>query len=147
MAYVTNQDIRAWLGTAAYVALTDDSGTGSADEAKVTEARLGAEGEANSYLATRYQVPLVLTSESEVAAVLRAVVLDLAAYRLHSRRPPVPADVVRRHQEAVQWLARVASGLVQLPSVLPLAINAALGTIGQAAGPDRVMTRDVLRDL
>ena len=38
MAYVTNSDIEERLGTAAYVQLTDDAGTGSADTDKVDEA-------------------------------------------------------------------------------------------------------------
>jgi len=51
MGYVTNADIENRLGSAAYVQLTDDEGTGSANEDRVDEARLGAEGEADSYLA------------------------------------------------------------------------------------------------
>ncbi|HVP11855.1 MAG TPA: DUF1320 domain-containing protein [Phycisphaerae bacterium] len=147
MAYITNADIERRVGTAAYIALTDDAGTGSADTAKVDEARMGAEGEANSYLAARYQVPVNVATESEVAAVLKTFVLDLAAYRLHCRKPPVPADVVRRREEAVEWLARVASGVVQLPSAAAPASNAAMGIVGQAAGPARVMTREGLSNL
>lgn len=147
MAYVTNADIEAWLGTQAYVALTDDAGTGQADVAKVDEARLGGEGEANSYLATRYQVPVDVSSEPEVAAVLKTFVLDLIAYRLHSRRPPVPADIVRRHDESVTWFSRVASGVVQLPSALTVLENTALGALGKAVGPNRTMTRDSLEDI
>ncbi|MFQ5429224.1 MAG: gp436 family protein [Phycisphaerae bacterium] len=147
MSYVTNADIQAWIGTQAYIALTDDAGTGSADEAKVDAARLGAEGETNSYLATRYRVPVDITSEPEVAAVLKTFVLDLVSYRLHSRRPPVPDDIVRRREEAVTWLSRVASGVVQLPSAVSVRENAALGIVGQSAGPARAMTRDTLEDL
>lgn len=147
MTYVTNADIESWLGTQTYIELTDDAGSGSADEMKVDEARLGAEGEANSYLATRYQVPLKLSSEPEVAAVLKSFVLDLVSYRLHSRRPPVPDDIVRRRDEAVTWLARVAGGLVQLPAEMAVSENTALGTIGQVVGPQRQMTRDTVEDL
>ena len=147
MSYITNADVQAWLGTQTYVELTDDSGSGSADEAKVDEARLGAEGEANSYLATRYQVPVEVSSEPEVEAVLKSFILDLASYRLHSRRPPVPADIVRRRDEAVTWLSRVATGVVQLPAALAVPENPALGTIGQAEGPRRSMTRDSLEDV
>jgi phage gp36-like protein len=147
MSYVTNAEIEARVGTAAYVALTDDSGTGTADTAKVNEARSGAEGEANSYLATRYQVPVNVAAESEVAAVLKSFVLDLAAYRLHNRRPPVPEDIVRRRGEAVQWFSRVATGVVHLPAALPLAANPALVTGRQMAGSERVMTRETLSDL
>ncbi len=147
MAYITNSDIESWIGPAAYVQLTDDAGSGSANSARVDEARLGAEGEANSYLAARYAVPVDLTSEPEVGSVLRCFVLDLAAYRLHSRKPPVPGDVVRRREEAVMWLARVASGLVQLPSSLALRSNAALGISGESTPADRAMTRETLSGL
>ncbi len=101
----------------------------------------------SSYLATRYQVPVDVSSDVEVAAVLRTFVLDLAAYRLHSRRPPVPADIVRRREEAVTWLGRVASGIVQLPAAETLNENPALGTLGLAIGPRRTMTREGLDDL
>ncbi len=102
---------------------------------------------ANSYLATRYEVPVDVSAESEVAAVLRSFVLDLAAYRLHSRRPPVPQDVVRRRDEAVTWLSRVASGIVQMPSTTALQENLTRGVLGQAEGPERAMTRQKLEDL
>lgn len=147
MSYVTNSEIQSRLGTQAYIQLTDDSGSGSADVAKVDEARLGAEGEVNSYLATRYAVPVDLSAEAEVQAVLKSFVLDLVSYRLHSRRPPVPADIVRRREEAVTWLARVASGIVQLPSATTLAENAALGFMPQSTGPARSMTRESLESL
>jgi len=147
MAYVTNAEIEARLGTATYIELTDDAGTGAADEAKVDEARLGAEGETNSYLATRYRVPVDVAAEAEVAAVLKTFVLDLVAYRLHSRRPPVPDDVVRRREEAVTWLGRVAAGIVQLPAAVALASTGAIGSLAEAAGPQRAMTRDSLEDI
>ncbi|MCG8405122.1 MAG: DUF1320 domain-containing protein [Phycisphaerales bacterium] len=147
MTYVTNNDVQAWLGTQAYIKLTDDSGSGTADETKVDEARFGAEGEANSYLATRYKVPVDVSSEPEIEAVLRSFLLDLVSYRLHSRRPPVPDDIARRRDEAVTWLSRVSSGMVQLPSALAVQENSALGIVGRAVGPDREMTRKKLKDL
>lgn len=147
MAYINNSDITTWMGSATVVQLTDDTGSGAADAAKITEARVGAEGEVNSYLATRYAVPVDLTGEPEVSAVLRTFVLDLAAYRLRSRRPPVPADVVRRRDEAIEWLARVASGLVQLPAALAPRSPTSLGTLASAGGGARTMTRDTLEQL
>lgn len=147
MAYITNEDIQSRIDPAAYIQLTDDAGTGSADASKVDEARLGAEGEANSYLAARYAVPVDLTGEPQVQAALRSFVLDIAAYRLHTRRPPVPEDIIRRREDAVTWLARVASGLVQLPAASALMENSALGISGRAAGPVRVMTRESMENL
>lgn len=144
MSYVTNTEITNWMGSATVIQLTDDTGSGSANAERITEARQGAEGEANSYLATRYATPVSLTGESEVAAVLRTFVLDLAAYRLHGRKPPSPADVVRRREEAIEWLARVASGLVQLPAVAAPVVPTSLGTLADASGGERLMTRESL---
>jgi len=146
MAYVTAGDIEERLGHAAYVQLTDDNGSGSADLDKVEEARRGAEGEAESYLATRYAVPLDLTLHPELSAVLRSFVLDLVEYRLHGRRPPMPEDVVRRRGEAVAWLRRVATGEVQLPSTIAPRTNAALAPVVGVGGEARAFSRETLRD-
>jgi len=142
MSYITAADLERRLGTAAYVSLTDDEATGSADPGRVEEARLGAIGEADSYLAGRYQTPVDLTAHPEPAAVLKSFVLDLAEYRLHNRRPPVPADIVRRHAEAIAWLSRVASGAVHLPVASSPASNASRGTLARITGPGRVFRRD-----
>lgn len=147
MAYLSNSDIESVLGTSMTIELTDDTGTGSVDAAVVTTARLGAEGEANSYFAARHQVPIDLTGEPELSAVIRSFVVDLAIYRLHSRKPPVPDDVVRRREEAIHWLLRVAEGRVILPSASVLPDNDAAGTLGESSGPTRIMTRETLDDI
>ena len=67
MAYVTNEDIEQRLGSNAYVQLTDDDGDSVADVAVVDEARLGGEGEVDSYLARRFQVPIDLTTNPATA--------------------------------------------------------------------------------
>jgi len=64
------------------VQLTDDDGNGLADSGVVDEARLAAEGEVNSHLARRYQVPINLSEHSELAALLASITLDLVEYRL-----------------------------------------------------------------
>ncbi len=147
MAYVTNSDIEERLGTAVYVQLTDDTGTGSADIDKVDEARLGAEGEVNSYLGRRYQVPIDLTKHAEVADVLKSFVLDLVEYRLHARRPPVPAAVSNKRNQAIAWLDRGARGAVVLPSVNPILENPATGISGETSSNERFFTRDDLDNL
>ncbi|MCK6455724.1 MAG: DUF1320 domain-containing protein [Phycisphaerae bacterium] len=146
MGYVTNADIEERLGTTAYVQLTDDAGSGSADLDKVNEARLGAEGEVDSYLSARYAVPVDLTDRPELAAVLKTFVLDLIEYRLHGRRPPVPSDVARRHAEAITWLRRVSFGSVHLPAAPAPASHRGRGAPAEVFGPTRRFTRDSLDD-
>ncbi len=147
MGYITNADIEERLGTSTYIQLTDDVGTGTADEDKVNEARLGAEGEVNSYLSRRVAVPVDLASRPELAGALRSIVLDLVEYRLRGRRPPVPSGVSRRRDEAVQWLERVAAGEVLLPAQAEMATNSAAGAMTASTGSMRAMTRETLRDL
>ena len=142
MSYITNSDIEKRLGTQAYVQLTDDEASGSADAARVEEARLGAEGEANSYLSARYAVPVDLTAHPELAAVLKSFVLDLAEYRLHARRPPIPPDIVRRRAEAAAWLSAVAMGVVHLPAATAVPADASRAPLAEAVGPPRVFRRD-----
>jgi len=147
MAYATNEDILVRLGPTMYVQLTDDVGSGTADEAKVTEARVAAEGEVNSYLARRYAVPVDVANHPEVAGLLRSVTVDLAEVRLRLRKPPMHADFVRRRADAIAWLERVASGTVRLPSVAELPVNAAEGIRGAVVGSPRVIGRGEMEDL
>ena len=146
MGYITNSDIEERLGTAAYVQLADDDGNGVADVGVVDEARLGAEGEVNSYLGRRYSVPVSLTTHPDLADVLASFTLDLAEYRLRLRRPPVPDDARRRRDQAIEWLTRVAEGRIELPSAVGVAASSARGTIAAVSGEKRVLTRDELAD-
>ena len=146
MGYITNDDIEERLGTALYVQLTDDAGTGSPDTDVVDSAREEAEGEANSYLAQRYKVPVDLTAYPELAEVLKGFTLDLVEYRLHTRRPPVTDEVVAKHADAVEWLRDVAAGEVSLPAATTVAPNTASGPRGQAVGDPRLLSRGELED-
>jgi phage gp36-like protein len=144
VAYATNGDIEARLGTATYLQLADDDGNGVADAAVVDEARLAAEGEVNSYLAARYAVPVNVAVHAEVAGLLKSLTLDLAEYRLRSRRLPAPEDAVRRRRETIEWLERLAEGVVELPTLAPVSTNAARGKLAAASGAKRVLSRDEL---
>jgi len=147
MSYASNADLEERLGSSVYVQLTDDAGTGSADEDKVAEALGGAEGEVNSYLGRRVAVPVETGGDPQLSAVLKSITLDLAEYRLHGRRPPVPADVRHKYESAVKWLQRVASGAAVLPAAAELDGNPALGITGEVTGSPRVMSREELENL
>lgn len=147
MAYASISDLEERLGSAVYVQLTDDVGTGSPDEDTAAEALDGAEGEVNSYLGRRYAVPVDVSDEPSLAAVLKSITLDLAEYRLHARRLIVPEDVRLKRKAAVQWLDRVARAQVVLPSAGALDENSASGLGGYVTGNPRVVSRDALEGL
>ena len=144
MAYITNADIQERLGSAAYVQLTDDDGDNQADVGVVDEARLAAEGEVNSYLARRYEVPIDLTVHPELADVLASMTLDLVEYRLRLRRPPVGKQALETRAQAISWLTRVADGRIDLPSATPVATSTIRGVLGETTGEQRLLTRDEL---
>jgi phage gp36-like protein len=144
MAYITNVDIEERVGSDAYVQLTDDDGDGVADVGVVDEARLAAEGEVNSYLARRYQVPIDVTTHMDLADILASFTLDLAEHRLRARRPPVPQDIQDKRAQAVEWLSRIADGALELPSAAPVARNPTCGTLGATTGEARLLSRDEL---
>ena len=146
MAYVTDSDIEERLGNATYVQLTDDDGDGNADVGVVDEARLGAEGEVNSYLAKRFQVPIDVDTHAEVSDVLASVTLDLVEYRLRGRRPPISDAARRKRNEAIDWLTKVAAGVIDLPSSDSIAENSVRGTLGLVSGEDRLLSHDELSD-
>ncbi len=145
MAYITNNDIADRLGSAAYVQLTDDDGDGVADTPVVDEARLGAEGEVNGYLARRYLVPVDVSVHTELADVLKSVTLDVVEFRLRLRRPPIGRDAVRRYEQTLVWLRGVAAGRIELPASSELETNTALGPLASSSGEERLLTRDELR--
>ncbi len=146
MAYITNTDIAERLGNATYIQLADDDGDNVADVAVVDEARLGAEGEVNSYLAQRYEVPIDLTAHPELAGVLVSITLDLVEFRLRARRPPVPQATLQTRTQAIDWLMRVAGGEADLPSTTEVAGNTARGSLASSTGDDRLLSRDELSD-
>ena len=88
MSYIVNQDIIDRVGQSAALQLTTESGS-TVDQDVLTEVRQSAEGEANGYLAKRYAVPVNLSTHADLAATLKGFTLDIAVYRLMSRRQPV----------------------------------------------------------
>ncbi len=146
MAYISNSDIEVRLGSAAYVQLTDDDGNGVADAGVVDEARLGAEGEVDSYLARRFKVPIDLSVHTDLSDSLGTITLDLVEYRLRGRRPPVPQAAERRHAQAVAWLVNLAAGRIELPASTPPADTTTRGTIAAVSGEDRLLSREELSD-
>jgi len=144
MAYITNEDIENRLGAATLVQLADDDGDGEAETAVIDEARLGAEGEVDSYLAQRFQVPIDLSLHPELGGLLATLALDLAEYRLRARRPPIAADVVAKRDQVTDWLRAVARGSAQLPSAQVVAANPAAGISISVSGAERRLQEDEL---
>jgi phage gp36-like protein len=142
MSYASNADIQERLGTLACVQLTDDEGTGSPVQSRITEAREAAEAEITGYLARRFAVPLPTEGQPYLAVVLRSMTVDLAEHRLRGRRPPIPADASARRAAVVDCLQRVVEGRFALPVAAELPGSAAGGLVAAIVGSRRMWSRE-----
>lgn len=146
MPYATQTDIAELYGANALV-VADHDRDGVPDTAAVTRALEAATGEIDTYLARRYQLPL-----AEVPSFLKQLCVDIALYRLALSADVASAEHRARYEDALSHLKAIADGraaLVFTPA--PPAEGEEPDTSGPqpivAGGPERLFSRDKMRDL
>lgn len=109
MSYAVQADMVAALGEDELIQLTDRASppVGAIDAAVLTRALDAADGEIDSYLASRYSLPLATTP-----TILRDCACDIARYRLHDRG--VSELVKDNYKARIAWLRDVAAGKASL---------------------------------
>lgn len=119
MAYITTTQLSARLGSPLYARLTDRVNGDTADVTVAQEIVAEAEAVANAALAVRYRIPVDLSANPELAAILASRTLDIAEF-LAWKSSPFTSDIAERvrlaFEEASAWLASVARGEVPLPA-------------------------------
>ena len=115
MAYITTSDLETRIGTTVAAQLTTDSGI-TPDTTIMAETVAAAMGEINGYLGRRYAVPIDTSAYPQVADVLKSIALDVAVYRLHTLRQPVPAGILESRDKAIEWCMRVSRAEILLPA-------------------------------
>ena len=113
MAYSTIDDIRDSLSDDVLVYLTDDTGAGTTDEARVAAEIEKADSEIEAYCQKRYSLPF-----DPVPAVIRSLSVDVAIYRLFARRgfreDTADKAIVDKYKNAVRILQDIAKGVIQI---------------------------------
>jgi phage gp36-like protein len=118
--YATNAELIARFGSTEEAAYATDSTDVTTPTATVlTEAIGAAEGEMNSYIGVRYEVP-VSTTDPEVDELLTSCALDMAKFHVFHRKPSTPEGVARQYDRRIEWLKMVADGTVVLPATVAL---------------------------
>lgn len=113
MAYITKAQMILEFGEPELIQLTNRTGTGTViDDDVLDQAMLNAEGEVDSYIGTRYELPL-----PSVPTILTAFTCDIARYRLYDDQST--DEVLRRYERAIAWLRDIAKGVVGLGIKLP----------------------------
>lgn len=108
--YATRDDLIARFGVQSIESL-EKTIAKVVDPSVSNKALTDAQELADSYIASRYSLPLSGTPES-----LKGYVLDIARYKLYINK--APDEVRQRYDDAMTWLNRISSGKVvlQLPA-------------------------------
>lgn len=140
MAYASQQDLIDRYGADELIQLTDRANLPATtiDAAVVSAAIRDAENLADSYIAKKYQVPLV-----PVPDVLIPIVCQISRYYLHGRRLDKHDPVTRDFERSIAWLKDVANGTVQLEAEGKASGQSGGGAV-QVRAPGRVFSRDTL---
>ena len=91
----------------------DAEGNPTVDGQRVTNALSRASREADTYLAPRYAVPLHVNGD-DTPEPLRGFVADMARYHLTGGDAQESESIIRRYEEARNWLKDVARGVTDL---------------------------------
>jgi phage gp36-like protein len=110
--YCTQADLVKRYGEDEILELTDRARSGLIDAAIVASAISDAKNEIDSYLATRYELPL-----ASVPAMLNPVCSDIARYYLYEDR--ITDHVENRYKDRIDYLVRVSKRTASLPVEVP----------------------------
>jgi len=139
MGYATTADLNLRITQSELVRLTDENDTGNVDTATITAALETADVEIDSYLAVRYSLPL-----AETQPLLVSLAVDIAIWNIYSLDDSgVPENRKERYQAAIKTLERISSG----KQSLPISESVTEDSSAEVSGPERLFTRDTMRDL
>jgi len=91
----------------------DDEGQPTLDGQRVLDALARASREADTYIAPRYAVPLPVSGD-DTPEPLKSVVGDMTRYHLTGGNAQESESIIRRYEEAREWLKSVAKGVTDL---------------------------------
>jgi phage gp36-like protein len=104
MAYCTESDLLTLIPQQELAELTADSGD-TPDSQVVAEAINLADAEIDSYLGSRYALPL-----TPVPDQVKGLSMDMTLYHLYSRRSVAPSVRQQKYETALSFLKQVAAG-------------------------------------
>lgn len=156
--YASTSDLIDRFASDAEVLHVVDNAAGAIGDA-TTLARLNdaiedAEGEVDSYLARRWDVPVDVSGDTQLAAVLKRKTLDIGQYFLIARSDHVTEAAQKVYDGALAWLKDVAKGVAYLPGASPPSSTAASSPVvvygdndASSSSSERIFTRSNQDDL
>lgn len=145
--YVSRQEIIARQGDTFVTSQSDRDLDGSGDLDAIAAAVVDAEAECDSYIATKYTLPLTgVTGPDNAPTALKRIVMDIAIYRLAREHDVLTEETTNRYNAAVRWLELVAKGTVTLVDVGTVNVPL-VGGLAYIDSGERLMSRRKLRGL
>lgn len=114
--YIQASDLIQKIPSKVQGLLTNDGTTLTADSSRLKEAILEAEGDFESYVAERYDLP-VKAADGTVPPNVESKIITLAKYHLYSRRDAISKEIQVQYDAAVRWLERVQAGKASIPLI------------------------------
>ncbi|MHB1350113.1 MAG: gp436 family protein [Desulfobulbaceae bacterium] len=136
-SYAVLADVQDMVDSDELVRLTDDAGSGVADEALITSQLAKASAEMDGYLGARYALPLATPP-----AILVSTCVDIAVFNMYARRQGPPEHWAARYKNAIAFLTKVAEGKISLGAGDP--DGNATAAAPEISGPPRIFSRDKL---
>jgi phage gp36-like protein len=136
MAYCTQDDLLKLVPELELAQITADEGD-VPDAAVVAEGIAQADAEIDSYLAVRYQLPLIATP-----ARVKSLAVDLSLYHLYSRRSVAPEVRQQKYDNAVAFLKLVAAGKAEIVGASGVEVPGDVQDVTEVSSAARVFSRD-----
>lgn len=139
MPYCTLADITDMLDENEIIRYTDDAGTGLVNTSVTDKAIAGADALIDSHLAARYSVPV-----QDVPDIIIGLAVDIAIYKICSRRSAAPDEIRRKYDDAVRYLEKVAAGKIIIPKADSAPADTSAGSAAVTSSK-RVFSRSSLQ--
>ncbi|MCF6246916.1 MAG: DUF1320 domain-containing protein [Desulfobacula sp.] len=139
MTYCTLDDIFGGIDEEDVIAYTDDFESGIVNIDNVNKAITGADALINSYIAKRYSVPV-----DPVTDMIKDLAVDIAIYKICSRRSAAPEERRDKYEDAVRYLKEIASGKAILPEAAAAPSDSSDHTVSISSN-SRVFSRDSMK--
>ena len=137
--YATQQDMVDRYGEAELRDFSDRTGLGQIDATVVAQALASAEAQIDGYVGTRYDLPL-----PEVPPLLVDLACKIARFRL--QKDGAIGRAREDYEDARATLKDLSTGKVDLPTAAGEAPPAADGGGVRVEGPERIFSRETLKD-
>ena len=114
MAYCTLDDILGMIDEEDVIRHTDDFDTGTVNTSATDRAIAGADALIDSYIGSRYSVPV-----SPVPDIIRDLSVDIAIYKICSRRDQTPVEARKKYDDAKLFLEKISAGTAVITGAAP----------------------------